>query len=322
MENSNKSAQDILDARLAEIAQRRNQDDLLPAPAVAGKAVQSKSHLSPNRHPTRDFFVIDVFDASLKDDMASMEHPLFAMKAGDTRTRIYEHNGNTVTVSPNVVGCATIHDKDVWIYCISALVAAKNKGEKISRSVRFTVYDLLVSTNKPLGGDGYRRLREALDRLAGTRIITNIATGGRTTRRNFGLLDDVKIVYEDEDDDKSPMVEVEVTLPDWLFRSIEARQVKTISPDYFRIRKPLDRRIYELCAKHCGEQREWAVSLELLHKKSGSTATLREFRRAVKSLVDGNELPDYRLSYDAKRDMLKVRNRNITKLVGSLKSGK
>ena len=322
MENSNKSAQDILDARLAEIAQSRNQHALPPVPAVAGKAVPSKSHLYPNRHPTRDCFVIDVFDASLKDDMASMEHPLFAMKAGDTRTRIYEHNGNTVTVSPNVVGCATIHDKDVWIYCISALVAAKNKGEKISRSVRFTVYDLLVSTNKPLGGDGYRRLREALDRLAGTRIITNIATGGRTTRRNFGLLDDVKIVHEEEEDDKIAMGAVDGTLPDGLFSAVTPGYVTTISPDYFRIRKPLDRRIYELCAKHCGEQREWAVSLELLHKKSGSTATLREFRRAVKSLVDGNELPDYRLSYDTKRDMLKVRNRNITKLVGSLKSGK
>lgn len=322
MENSNKSAQDILAARLAEIDRRHNQDDLSPDPSVAGKAVQSKSHLSPNRHLTRDFFVIDVFDVSLKDDMASMEHPLFAMKAGDTRTRTYEHNGNTVTVSPNVVGCATIHDKDVWIYCISALVAAKNRGEQISRKVRFRVYDFLVSTNRATGGHNYKLLKESFDRLTGTRIMTNIKTGGRQQYRNFGLLDDVLIEVKDPMADKSPMVEVEVTLPDWLFCSIEAKQVKTISPDYFRIRKPLDRRIYELCAKHCGEQREWAVSLELLHKKSGSTATLREFRRAVKSLVDGNELPDYRLSYDTKRDMLKVRNRNITKLVGSLKSGK
>ncbi|WP_198400932.1 MULTISPECIES: replication initiator protein A [Neisseria] len=34
-------------------------------------------------------------------------------------------------------------------------------------------------------------------------------------------------------------------------------QVKPISTDYFRLRKPLDRRIYELCAKHCGKQNKW-----------------------------------------------------------------
>ena len=105
-------------------------------------------------------------------------------------------------------------------------------------------------------------------------------------------------------------------MPDWLYRAIEANQVKTISPDYFRLRKPLDRRIYELCAKHCGKQKEWHISLELLHKKSGSMATLREFRRAVRSLVASNDLPDYRLTYDDKKDVLKVRNRDLFKLFG------
>ena len=37
-------------------------------------------------------------------------------------------------------------------------------------------------------------------------------------------------------------------------------------------------------------------------------ATLREFRRAVCSLVASNDLPDYRLTYDDKKDVLKVRN--------------
>ena len=105
-------------------------------------------------------------------------------------------------------------------------------------------------------------------------------------------------------------------MPDWLYRAIEAKQVKTISPDYFRLRKPLDRRIYELCAKHCGKQKEWYISLETLHKKSGSMATLREFRRAVRSLVASNDLPDYRLTYDDKKDVLKVRNRDLFKLFG------
>ncbi len=33
--------------------------------------------LLPDRHPTGDFFLCDVFDAIPKDDMATMEHPIF-----------------------------------------------------------------------------------------------------------------------------------------------------------------------------------------------------------------------------------------------------
>lgn len=316
MANSKRSAQDILAARMAAL---REQGSLFEIEQKQSDIAQT--HLSPKRHPNTDFFVIDVFDASLKDDLASMEHPLFALKAGDTRIREYEHNGNTLTVSPNVVGCATIHDKDVWIYCISALMAAKNMGEQINRTVRFTVYDFLVSTNRSTTGANYKLLKEAFDRLAGTRIITNIKTGGVTERRNFGLLDEVRIIYKDELDETSPMIAVEVTLPDWLFRSVEANQVKTISPDYFRLRKPLNRRIYELCAKHCGRQADWKISLELLHKKTGSTAPLRNFRIAIKSLVTSNELPDYHLKYDEKTDTLKVKNRDL-KAILRMQKGK
>ena len=132
-------------------------------------------------------------------------------------------------------------------------------------------------------------------------------------------MDSFLIVRKDENDDKSPIIAIEVTLPDWLFRSMEAKQVKTISADYFRLRKPLDRRIYELCAKHCGKQKEWHISLEILHRKSGSMATLRRFRQAIKELVASNDLPDYRLSYDDKRDVLKVQNRDLSKFL-SLKN--
>ncbi len=56
--------------------------------------------------------------------MASMEPPLFALKAGDMRVRIYERNGVSVRIILGHYGCATIHGKDVWIYCVSQLVEA------------------------------------------------------------------------------------------------------------------------------------------------------------------------------------------------------
>lgn len=260
-----------------------------------------RSSLVPERHAQRDFFIADILDASPKDDIGSMEHPLFALKAGDTRMRTYGRNNVTVKVMPGHGGCATIHDKDLWIYCISQLVEAMNRGrEDVSRTVRFTMYDFLVTTNRPTSGVGYQRAAEALRRLAGTRIETNIETNGYREREGFGLVDSWRVVEKSRNDDR--MVAVEVDLPRWLWRAVEARQVLTLSRDYFRLRKPLDRRIYELARKHCGAQPKWRVSIRALHEKSGSMDTLRNFRGAIKALVETSELPDYRVSFDQEGD--------------------
>lgn len=249
-----------------------------------------RNPLAPKRHPQCDFFIADILDASLKDDAASMEHPLFALRAGDRKVRFYQYGETTVEVRPGRKGLATIHDKDVWIYCISQLMEAINRGrEDITRTVRFTAYDFLVTTNRKTDGDSYNRMGEALERLSESRVVTNIETAGKRERAGFGLIDSWRVI---ERSDKR-MVAIEVTLPDWLFRSVTAKHVLTLDRDYFRLRKPLDRRIYELARKHCGNKSEWSISLEKLHKKSGSNASLREFRRSVKVLSDVNHLPGY-----------------------------
>lgn len=248
-----------------------------------------------------DFFLADILDASPKDDIASMEHPLFALKAGDKRVRTYKRNGCTVTVKPGVDGCATIHDKDLWIYCVSQMVEAQNRGRIVSPIVRFTAYDFLRTTNRRTDGDGYMRMAKMLQRLTGTRIETNIETAGRRERGFFGLVDSARVIERDGD---NRMVAIEVTLPDWLFRSVAAKQVLTLSRNYFRLRKAVDRRIYELARKHCGDQPTWRISLTVLHEKSGSTSCLREFRRLVLELVESGHLPDYLMAFDGERDMV------------------
>ena len=279
----------------AEIAARKEVGTPVVAPAV----------LAPVRHPQRDFYIADLLDIAPKDDMASMEHPFFALKAGDKRVREYKRGGVSVKVMPGTYGCATIHDKDVWIYCISQLVEGINRGrEDVSRTVRFTAYDFLVTTNRPTNGGkdgGYERMAEAMGRLAGTRIETNIETAEIREREGFGLVDSWRVVEKKG----GRMVAVEVTLPDWLFRSVQAQQVLTLSADYFRIRKPLDRRIYELTRKHCGNQKQWQCSVVALHEKSGSTASIREFRRSLKQLVEADQLPDYKVELDAEVEVVK-----------------
>jgi len=89
------------------------------------------------------------------------------------------------------------------------------------------------------------------------------------------------------------MVAIEITLSQWLYRAVLAREVLTLNADYFRLDGGLERRLYELARKHCGRQASWTVGLELLHKKAGSAATLRKFRELVKRTAASNVLPDY-----------------------------
>lgn len=263
--------------------------------------------LLPDRHPTSDFFVCDIFDASPKDDLASMEHPIFSLATRpDTRVLSYEHNGLSVQVTPSVRGRATIHDKDILIYCISQLMAAVNAGRAVSRHLTLRAHDLLVATNRDTSGDAYARLKEAFERLAGTRITTNIATGGEETTRGFGLIEAWEIVRKTRG---GRMMSVRVTLSDWLFRAVLSKSVLTLSRDYFRLRKPLERRIYELARKHCGRQKSWKVSVAVLHKKAGSAAPVRVFRAAVRKMIAQDHLPDYALE-EVEGDMLQVTRRD------------
>lgn len=261
------------------------------------------THLTTDRYKQKDFFIADIFDVSPKDDLASMEHPLFALKAGDKRVRHYEHNGTTVDVYPGSWGLATIHDKDIWIYCISQLVEAINRErEDIQRTVRFTAYDFLKTTNRRTDGDSYNRMADALNRLQSTTINTSIETDSYRERAGFSLIDSWRVIERSPNDNR--MVAVEVTLPDWLFRSVRSMKVLTLSPDYFLLRKALDRRIYELARKHCGNQPKWTISVATLHKKTGSTSPLKKFRFDIKSLAQSNELPGYRVAYEDSSDML------------------
>jgi predicted secreted protein len=60
--------------------------------------------------------------------------------------------------------------------------------------------------------------------------------------------------------------------------------------------------------------------LPLLLKKSGSTTTLKEFRRSIKALVESDELPDYRIKYDVEADIVTAYNRGTKGFQAEFKS--
>ena len=273
-------------------------------------AAKDRTPLLPDRRPQPDFFVCDLMDAAPKGDMASMEHPVFSLSTKpDHRVRRYEHGAMFVEVKPSADGLATVHDRDILIYCISQLMAALNAGQPVSPVLHFKAHDLLRATNRMTNGQGYEALKAALERLAGTRISTNIVTGGTEVFETFGLIERARIVRETRD---GRMQEVEVKLSDWVMGAIQHREVLTLHRDYFRLRKPLERRMYELARKHCGQQTEWRISLSLLQKKCGSASTEKEFRRLVGKIVLEDSrfghMPDYSVTLESE-DMVIFRNR-------------
>ena len=266
--------------------------------------------LLPDRYPQHDLFICDVADAVLKDLVPCMEHPFYSLsKKPEMTVRRYEHNGNWLEVRPSYKGRATIYDKDILIYCISQIMAKLNRGEPVSRRVRLTVRDLLQFTIRGTSGRDYAALCESLDRLSGTRISTNIRVNqDEEEYTTFGLIDAASVRRKHGLDGR--LLWCEVTLADWIFDVIRSRDVLTLHRDYFRLRKPLERRIYELARKHCGLQPEWSVGLTVLLNKSGSQSDLKKFRLMIRNLAKHDHLPDYRVLFDAATDKVTFINRS------------
>lgn len=266
--------------------------------------------LRPKKYTEQEFFIADEVEiSSFRDELASMEHPFFALKGGDIKERIYKNKNVTLTVTPNKNGLATVFDKDIWIYAISKLQQAIFEQKPISRIIAFTPYEFIMTTNRSISGKTYKELENSLDRLVGTRIKTNIVySSEKQETENFGLIDKWRILEEKKG--KLDIGMIEITLPDWLYQGITQTKILKISSDYFRIRKAIDRRLYELARKHCGYQESFTLSLELLHLKTGSASNKAEFKRLVKKLAAANDLPDYEVFYLTDTDSVTFKKRH------------
>ena len=260
------------------------------------------------RYPQGDLFVCELTNVILKDDIASMEHPFYSIsKKPDRSPKRYEHGDNWIEVRPSTKGTPTIYDKDLMIYVISQIVTATRKGEPPPRRVQIDPYSFLVFTQRGTGGRDYASICDTIERIEGTRYRTNVKTGEIQTDSWFGMLESVELKSAQNG---GRLISMTVTISEWLARAIQQRDLLTLNPNYFRLRRPLERRIYEIGRKRCGKQTGWSgLRLDRLQALCGSTAELREFRRMVKEIVRRHEaedaFPDYTLSFE--RDILKMR---------------
>ena len=266
--------------------------------------------LLTDKHPQRDFFILDIADVVPKDDFASMEHPLYSLATKPDRRHLkYQNGDNTLEIVPSIAGLPTIFDKDILIFCISQLMHRKNRGQQIGKRVRFSARELMKTTNRPTNNLSYQRLKQAFLRLTGTTFQTDVITGNERETRFFSLLESGSgFVMKDrkEQGKKWRLDYCEVILSDWVMRAIEANEVASISPDYFFLRRPMERRLYEIARKHCGDQPKWHIGLAKLQMKTGSSAPVKRFRHNLRAIINDDHIPFYSFELDDK-DLVTVR---------------
>lgn len=88
---------------------------------------------------------------------------------------------------------------------------------------------------------------------------------------------------------------LDLKLSDWMFRAVSSAEVLPISRDYFCLRRPIDRRLYELACQHCGKQPAWKISATLLQKKIGSKQDDKHFIAHLREIAASDALPDYQV---------------------------
>ena len=161
-------------------------------------------------------FSIDIASSSLKDVQQQMEFPFFSLsKKPDLEIRRYkDRDNNSLQITPSVMGMPTIYDKDFLIYAISQVMDRLNRGEEVSRRLILYASDMLEFANRTKSGRDYLAIEDALLRLSGCRIRTNIRTGDIYQTNIFGLVEQGDLIRKYGFNGR--LQHVEVTLSEWL----------------------------------------------------------------------------------------------------------
>jgi plasmid replication initiation protein len=229
----------------------------------------------------------------VKNSRTVMFWNFFALsKDGVTELPVYDDGRVRIEVTGTKHGVANIYDKDVLIYLVSLMQDKMNRGEPVERRMTFTVNDFCRVVGLSGGGTAYERIEDALRRLKGTMISTNIETGGEGEDAAFSWIGDYRINYRRGKDGEKIMKSVTVELCEWLYRAVlRDGNMLTHPVAYFKL-SPMERRLYEIARS--GPQEGFRMNLEKLRVKVGSLGDLKEFKRRIAALAKlRNPIPEY-----------------------------
>ena len=230
----------------------------------------------------------------VKGERASMAFPFFALSKGRRMTPLLYKDGNvSIEIRPSSTGVATIYDKEILLYVASLMVEKMNEGIDPGQEFSFTAHDFLRVTGSNRSARSYDRISQALERLQGTQVRTNIEAGGEGEDGFFSWVSEAKVQYYRTGTDKKRLKAITIRLCDWLYRAIKKdTRILTYNQRYFSL-SPVARRLYELARSHCGYQERFVIGLEKLRKKVGSEDTLAKFKHQLSKIAEDDQLPEY-----------------------------
>lgn len=250
----------------------------------------------PARTPQGELLLLDSpLYGEIRGERSLMAFPFFALsKNAWMKPLSYQTDTVTIEVRPSASGVATIYDKEIVLYIASLMAAKLEAGEDVMQDFVFTAHDLFSVTGSNHSARSYNRLSEALERLQGTQIKTNIEAGGEGEEGFFSWLSEAKLHYNKTRGGERRLKAVKVRLCDWLFRAILLdRHVLDYAAAYFQL-GPIERRIYEV-ARSTGDGDGFEIDLATFRLQIGYQNPLANFRAALRQIATADTIPDYRL---------------------------
>lgn len=230
-------------------------------------------------------------------DALCSDYPFFGLSPTIEERRFQMANGDYVTIIPTARGVASVHDRDLLVFALSALVYANNGGVPISPRVRFSYSDFLRFTGRAGGGKNYVATDQALDRLRGTTVKISRANETRRERRGDGWIVSYREV-EQIGRDRT----LEMLLHPFVYRAVLSGSYLTIPREYFKLRSPVARRLFELASKNTRNGHPYTIRLQRLHEKLGFERDVRKLRFYLQKEME--PLPGMQTSVDLLRDQV------------------
>lgn len=245
--------------------------------------------------PQGELFRLDSpLTGEIRGERSLMAFPFFALsKNAWMKPLAYATPTVSIEVRPSARGVATIYDKEIVLYIASLMALKMDAGKQVSQDFIFTAHDLFSVTGSNHSARSYGRLADALERLQGTQIKTNIEAGGEGEDGFFSWLSEARLQYARSGKGEKRLKAVKVRLCDWLFRAIlRDRQVLDYASTYFQL-GPIERRIYEVARSTCVDDEPLEMDLQTLKLQIGFQNPLSNFRIAMRQITAANTIPDY-----------------------------
>ena len=268
-------------------------------------------------------FVADCESWHPKCDLHTLQYQFFSLATNkDTKPRRYTSRDGNIYINsvPSGYGMPTIFDHDLIMYGSTLIADAMRQGKMSINNEPITLFlwNYIEATERGAGSQQYKNTIQSLRRLKGLQLETNIKTNDKIETEGFSLIEHYRIIKKTKAGLASVM---SLKLCDWLYRAIwnSRHELLAINKDYFHIRGPTERAVYQKVRKYCGNQPYWRVRVKTLYGMirgyDVDPSDVKAVRRDAQNLskfrtniferqVDLGTIPDYRTQLDPRNDMV------------------